>query len=256
MTTACPDRILVLHALADGELDAMAEVALEAHLRGCAGCRAAFDEIMAVRAALGDAEARPTAPAALRARIEGLVAEAPPVRTERPARRIDWATFGGGGAVGALAASLALLLAVPQMAAPSLQDELVANHVRSLQANHLVDVVTSNRHVVKPWFNGRIDFAPPVADLVGQGFPLVGGRLDVVENRTVAALVYKRGLHRINLFIRPAAGPAAASGRPSRDRSYNLLSWRSGGLDYWAVSDMEASELVVFRDQFRAATRP
>jgi anti-sigma factor RsiW len=248
--TPCSEHALALHALADGELDAIATVALEAHLRECPGCRAELDTIEAVRTALGSADVRPRAPQALRERVGALVEK--PVTRGR-GRGLDWRSFGGGGAIGALAASIALLIAVPQVSAPSLPDELVAGHVRSLQASHLVDIQTSNRHVVKPWFNGRIDFAPPVPDLAQQGFPLVGGRLDVIGKRTVAAIVYKRGLHTINLFVRPAgAFSTGGPGMQTRD-SYALFHWTAGGLDYWAVSDVSSKDLAQFAQAFRAA---
>jgi anti-sigma factor RsiW len=247
--TACPDQELALHAFADGELDAMATAVLETHLRGCAACREALAEIEAVRAALADPSLRLKAPEVLRARVEALSA---PERRPVAPRGFDWRVFGGGGAVGALAATLALFLIVPQMAAPNLPDELVASHVRSLQAAHLVDVATSDRHVVKPWFNGRIDFAPQVPDLAEQGFPLVGGRLDVIDGRTVAALVYKRRLHSINLFVRPAHGVNLLGASATRRDSYSLAHWTAGGLDYWAVSDIDQADLDLFRRTFVA----
>ena len=251
--TPCPEHAQALHAFADGELDAMATVALEAHLRDCPACRAELDGIEAVRGALRAPGTRRRAPEALRERILALAeAEAPAARA--PTRRLDWRSFGGGGAIGALAASIVLLLALPQLTAPSLPGELVASHIRSLQAAHLVDVQTSDRHVVKPWFNGRIDFSPPVPQLAPQGFPLVGGRLDVIDGRTVAAVVYKRRLHTINVFVRPASGvPGATQATLTRD-SYALVHWTAGGLDYWAVSDIGTDELDEFAKAFRAAS--
>lgn len=242
--TGCSDKEMALQALADGELDALAAVALEEHLRTCADCRAALDTLERLRAALRDPALREPAPEQLRARV---MAQLP-----RPARaRPQWHGWAGGAAAGALAASLALVLAVPQLTAPGLAGELVDSHIRSLQGAHLIDVQTSDRHVVKPWFNGRVDYAPPVADLKAQGFPLVGGRLDVVEGRTVAVLVYRRRLHTINLFVRPASGLARAGS--ARHGSYALVHWVSGGLEYWAVSDVDPGDLAQFRKAFEAA---
>jgi anti-sigma factor RsiW len=250
---SCPERGPALHAYADGELDALGTAALEAHLRDCAGCRSELDDIEAVRAAMRAPEARLRAPEALRLRIEAL-ADMP--RAAKPAPRWNWPSFAGGGAIGALAASIALTLALPQLTSPTLTDELpaelVASHVRSLQASHLVDIPTSDRHVVKPWFNGRIDFAPPVPELAPQGFPLVGGRLDVIGGRTVAAIVYKRRLHTINLFVRPAGGSSTQTAF-TRD-SYSLVHWTTSGLDFWAVSDVGAADLGEFEKAFRAAS--
>jgi anti-sigma factor RsiW len=152
-----------------------------------------------------------------------------------------------------LAASLALLVGMPQIGEPGLADQLVDSHIRSLQASHLIDVATSDRHVVKPWFNGRIDYAPQVVDLKAQGFPLVGGRLDVVDQRTIAVLVYRRRLHSINVFVRPQ--PALVSPRPQTIRrdSYSIVRWTAGGLEYWAVSDLALDELDQFHRLFEKA---
>jgi anti-sigma factor (TIGR02949 family) len=243
--TGCPEREMALQALADGELDAMATVALEEHLRGCAGCRGELETLETLRSVLRDPALREAAPEQLRARV---MAQIPRPAPARP----GWVAWTGGALGGALAASLALMLAMPQAAVPGVADELVDSHIRSLQGAHLIDVQTSDRHVVKPWFNGRIDYAPPVPDLKDQGFPLVGGRLDVVAGRSVAVLVYKRRLHTINLFVRPAGATAPASGE--RHGSYGLVHWAAGGLDYWAVSDLELGDLEQFRAAFAGAT--
>ena len=134
-------------------------------------------------------------------------------------------------------------------------DEVVGGQIRSLQSGHLIDVLTSDRHTVKPWFNGRIDYSPPVADLAAQGFPLVGGRLDVLGGRSVAALVYKRRLHTINLYIRPVPGLAVPVASAMELQSYALVRWTDRGLEYWAVSDIPVDELQRFSAVFRAQTR-
>jgi anti-sigma factor RsiW len=146
----------------------------------------------------------------------------------------------------ALAASL-LLVFSPMQTRTSLQEEVIAGHVRSLLVDHLTDVATSDQHTVKPWFNGKIDFSPPVVDLAPQGFPLVGGRVDYLDGRVVAALVYKRHGHLINVFVWPA--PAAASRISSRD-GYNIENWSKDGLTFWAVSDTAADDLVRLREAF------
>ena len=142
-----------------------------------------------------------------------------------------------GGAIGALAASLALFAFIPQ--GEGLEGQLIDAQARSLEAQHLVDVTTSDRHVVKPWFNGQIDFAPPVVDLKDQGYPLVGGRLDRVAGRRVAALVFYRGPHTINLFIWPGDGPASPA--LEKKDGYSLVHWGANGLTFWAVSDVDAA---------------
>ena len=142
--------------------------------------------------------------------------------------------------------SLALALVVTRPSEPlDLSSRLVSSHVRSLLASHLTDIETSDQHTVKPWFAGRIDFSPPVVDLADRGFALVGGRLDYIKNRVVAALIYKRREHVINLFLWPSgAGQQAASAR----EGYNVLGWQQAGLTFWAVSDLNAAELKEFRD--------
>ena len=152
----------------------------------------------------------------------------------------------------ALAASLFLVIA-PTHDRSSIGDEIVASHVRSLLVNHLTDVTTSNQHTVKPWFNGKIDFSPPVTDLAPEGFPLVGGRVDYIDGRVVAALVYRRQAHVINLFVWPASSSGGAT-MTSRD-GFNMENWNEGGLTFWAVSDVSAGDVKKFRETFSEQTR-
>ena len=245
--TACPDKEALLHGLLDGELDAANAQACEAHLKTCPGCAQAFGELQALSARLSAPGVAYRAPPGLRARIEGLIdAEArPPPRRLRAAA--PWA-FSGGFA--ALAASLAVVMVQANVGA--LEDQLVASHVRSTLASHLVDVETSDRHVVKPWFNGRIDFAPPVIELADAGYPLAGGRLDYLDDRVVAALVYRRNRHVINLFVWPSKpGPALPPG-PALRSGYSVAHWRNHGLEFWAVSDIDPGDLEAFRRAFVA----
>jgi len=251
--TACPDKTMLLEALLDGELDAMHAAEVEAHVAGCAGCRAALDELTAMRLMLRTPGVREPAPERLKARIAAEIApSASAANDDRPIsalrRRAPMAAF--GGVMGAAACFALALIVMPMLSSGALEDELVAGHVRSLQATHLIDVATSDQHVVKPWFDGKLDFAPPVIDLAPQGFPIVGGRLDYVDHRAVAAVVYKRGRHLINLFIWPGSKPAAA-GRQTRD-GYTLLDWSRGGMTYWAVSDVNPTDLAQFETLHQA----
>lgn len=238
---ACVDQQLLLGGLVDGELDAANTALVEAHVARCDDCREELERLQAVRSLVASKGVRHEAPDALTKRIAGLP-ELSPKRMNR-----QWLPgWLAPGAVGALAASLAMVLIVPAGSQARFDDELVASHIRSLQVAHLTDVATSNEHLVRPWFNGKIDFAPPVPELSAYGFPLAGGRLDYVHGRTVPALVYHRRLHTINLFVWPA--PAGADRRVQKD-GYSLDEWSRGGLRYAAVSDISPVEL----DQFRAA---
>jgi anti-sigma factor (TIGR02949 family) len=268
--SACPDKLLLLQAHIDGELDAANALTLEAHLKSCSGCADELGRLEAVRARLAACDLGYAAPDALRARIERQLDVAPKPAT--PARRADPMPSvprprfvpGGAGALplgrrwssGVLtgfAVSLALVLAMPQFTAVSTEDQLVANHIRSLSLeSHLTDIATSNRHVVKPWFNGKIDFAPPVPELAPQGFPLVGGRLDYIEGHEVAAIVYKRRLHTINVFVRPAGALSLPVGVAARREGYSLVRWTDAGLEFWAVSDIDLDELKLFHRTFES----
>lgn len=268
--TACHDKLLLLHAHVDGELDAANALALETHLRTCTGCAEELTRIEALgRLLTAPGLARP-APAALRRSLEAMgleamaAAPASPAASSRVPQRDSsprrWRPLGGalaigrnwsGGLVTGLAISAALVLALPQFTRVSMQDQLLANHIRSLSlSSHLTDVATSNRHVVKPWFNGKIDFAPPVPELAEQGFPLVGGRLDYLDGRAVAVIVYKRQLHSIDVFVRPAGTLSLPLGVSAKRDGFSLVRWTSGGLEFWAVSDVELAELNVFRQAF------
>ena len=248
--SACPDKELLLHALADGELDAGHVLEVEAHVAACPGCAAELAAIGQVKATLAASAPGHAAPPGLAARIDAALREASgPAPTPRRGVRADaWVL---GGAIGALAASLMLLVFLPT--GPSLEGQLVEAQVRSLQAQHLMDVVTSDRHTVKPWFNGRIDFAPPVVDLTAQGYALAGGRLDHIDGHPAAAVVYRRRAHVINLFVWPGAAPPAPL--TETREGYTLIRWGQGGLVFWAVSDVDRADLEGFQKAFAAQVR-
>jgi len=137
--------------------------------------------------------------------------------------------------------------------ADAIADEVVNSHVRSLMANHLFDVQSTDLHTVKPWFLGKLDFSPPVVDLATSGFPLVGGRLDYVGGRPVAALVYQRQKHTINVFVSPAGGDPSTDNVVSTVRGFNLLHWIHNGMSFWAVSDLNSAELGEFATALQAS---
>ena len=260
--TACPDKALLLNALLDGELDASNALAFEEHLKICAGCAAELEGLRAQREQIAAPGVRYTAPDALHARIRAaLDAEARPRATAQPrlsalrSRLVHLVgPWGLSGAATALAASFAFMLFV-RPPVTDVTNELVASHVRSMQVDHLTDVATSDRHVVKPWFNGKADFSPPVVELADDGFPLVGGRLDYVGGRIVTAVVYRRREHVINVFVWPLAGGKGAAEGSTRREGYNVLRWARDGLQFSAVSDVDGAELATFRAAFEQRAR-
>jgi anti-sigma factor RsiW len=258
MTRPCADWNLLLHGYADGELDAANALRLEQHLGDCPGCAAELRRIEALKQAIAQDQVRWPASPALRERVTAALARDVALRTSSPAmakspllpRLLDYARrWSLVPAMAVLAAGLFLMLARPE-SGMSLQDELVASHVRSLLANHLTDVETSDQHTVKPWFNGKIDFSPPVVDLANRGFPLVGGRVDYVGGRVVAALIYRRSGHVINVFIWPSM---AASNATTEREGYNLVNWTQAELSFWLVSDLNPVELKEFKEDFAEA---
>jgi anti-sigma factor RsiW len=250
----CADLRKVLHAYADGELDPARSLEVEEHLAGCPDCGRTCGGLRALQDLVAQGPLRFTPPPDLYGAIRSSLRAAE--RAGAP-RRLPWRWL-------ALAASVALVslatwwafrVGLPA-AGERLTREVAANHVRSLMEKHLLDVESSDRHTVKPWFLGKLNFAPPVPDLADQGFPLVGGRLDYLDDRVVAALVYRRRQHVINLFVWPSAPGADAAARPGEWQGYHLAHWSAGGMTFWAVSDLNAQELHEFARLVRETTPP
>ena len=249
----CPES-LRLQAYFDGEVDALSAADIELHMQHCAECQALLENLQGLRAALREQLPAVQAPPTLRAQIiraldqESLgqnVAAAPSSVPQRRGRtwRISqfWIGAASGLGTAALAATLAFVLLAPLRIAPVV-DELVLAHVNSLLSTHLVDVVSTDRHTVKPWFAGQTDVSPVVADFEPQGYKLIGGRVDYLEHQRAAVVVYRHGAHVINVFSW-AATQRSLSDRVTRN-GYHLLFWRAGNLQYCAVSDSGWDELT------------
>lgn len=239
---SCDRADTVLHAYFDNELDALDAAEFERHIEHCAECAGALASLKDLRSSMNAAQLYEKAPASLRKKILADVT---------PARPIQFASDGGTWRWLAIAAAILLVISVGwqidsvQRGEESngvLAAELVDAHLRSLQPGHLSDVVSTDQHTVKPWFDGKLDFAPPVRDFAEQGFPLQGGRLDVVHGRAIAALVYGRRKHLVNVFIWPTI-ERDASPRTGSRQGYQWIDWRKGGMEFCAVSDTAPSDL-------------
>src|SRR5438034_2173047 len=276
----CEEAIKLMDGYLDGELDPITNQAIEQHLRSCRNCEQAYETHGALVRAIGSAAPYYKAPAELRERIQSSLREE---IAERPVRKVardiqpwfrrnqpelrtslwgtpwNWLGLAGLGVAAAIIfAAIITLNLVPRLQRPGadqfLATQLIASHVRSLMANHLTDVASSDQHTVKPWLDAKLDFAPPVVDLAGEGFPLIGGCLDYLDNRPVAALVYQRRKHFINLFVWPEKTGSARPTMAMSHEGYQLLHWADPDFNYWAVSDVNASDLQTFREQFEAQT--
>jgi len=248
----CEEANILLHALIDGELDAGNAREVETHITICPNCAAQLQRFQELHKAMMSASLRFTAPKRLLARIEGTL---PVARAARASRRSVIKSFALGATASALAASGLLVVVMRTDDQRNILGEVVSAHLRSLQAQHLTDVLSTDQHTVKPWFNGRLDVAPPVVDLTAQGFTLLGGRLDYVDAKPVAAIVYRRRVHIINLFCAPAPGQANRGAVMESLQGFNVRHWRENGINLWAVSDIGADELAEFGEKFEAALR-
>lgn len=259
---SCQDTQTLIHGYLDGELDPVRNIEIEGHLKECPACVHVYQNQMALRSGIKKGSLYHPSPPGFARQVRSALREAdeshPAVRAKETSWwqswRPAWVSLG-------FAASLALVALISLRLAPTLSgpsaDELVAqevldSHVRSLMANHLTDVPSTDQHTVKPWFSGKLDFSPPVVDLADQGFPLVGGRLDYLAGRPVAALVYQRRKHFINVFIWPSTKDAEQ--KTLQRQGYNLLSWSRSGMTYWAASDVSINDLQEFVQRMQGLT--
>jgi len=254
----CNETRRLIEADVDGELDLVRHLELEAHLKGCAACARLGETLRARRSALRESLPRFAAPPQFTGKVLAAIrAEGAPGAAPARAPRLAPASWPIWNAVG-LAASVAFAVAVgytwgtARARGHLLLDEAISDHIRSLQFSHLSDVVSTDQHTVKPWFAGKLDFSPPVVDLAAVGFPLAGGRLEHLDGRPAAALVFRRRQHAINLFIWPAARDAV-SARHAELNGYHAQSWSRGGFNFLAVSEISAAELGQFVAAFKSA---
>ena len=267
----CEEITNLMDGYLDGELDPISSQKIEQHLRGCRKCGQAYEAHTALAHAISRGAPYYKAPTELRQRVQSSLRNAiganaarsvarenqllvsPPREERRPVlseTRWAWLALAAAIVVAAIISSSLL----PRLRAPNadqfLATQLIASHVRSLMANHLTDVASSDQHTVKPWLDAKLDFAAPVVDLSGEGFPLIGGRLDYLDNRPVAALVYQRRKHFINLFVWPATPDTSKAQKTITRQGYHLLHWVDADFSYWAVSDVGDSDLQSFKQLF------
>jgi anti-sigma factor RsiW len=246
----CDEAEILLHALIDGELDAGHAREVEEHIANCPSCAAQLRAYREMSKAVAGADLRYAAPPGLRRRIEASLPQ-----TKMPNRRAVLRGFAMGSAASAIAATGLVAIILRSDDEARIQSEVVSAHLRSLQAGHLTDVLSTDQHTVKPWFNGKIDVAPPVVDLTAQGFTLIGGRLDYVDTRPIGAIVYKRRSHVINLFVAQTASTERRAAKIEALQGFNIRHWSERGLNYWAVSDLARDELAEFGEKFENAMR-
>jgi anti-sigma factor (TIGR02949 family) len=264
----------LMDAYSDGELDPVTSQKVEEHLRSCSSCEKAYEVEVAMAHAIRQTAPYYKGPVELRERIQlslrGTVglpgrgsagADSSPVIRHEAGRRAvrfempwNWLALAAAIVLGAIIGATLL----PRLQQPSsdhfLATQLIASHVRSLMADHLTDVPSSDQHTVKPWLDTKLDFAAPVLDLATDGFPLIGGRLDYLDNHSAAALVYQRRKHFINLFIWPTTPTDSKTQTPIAREGYHLLHWSDGDFTYWAVSDVNISDLQNFKQLFEQQT--
>jgi anti-sigma factor RsiW len=239
----CRDAKILLNAYVDGELDSAGSISVEEHVQRCTSCVSAVNNLRALGTAIQTGGLRYESPTRLRNNVLHAIRKAnPDVRRSLWIPR--WAV---------ICAAAALLVAVmlarfqpwkTSSDQAALIDDIVSSHIRSTMANHITDVSSSDSHTVKPWFAGKLDYSPPAKDLTEQGFRLVGGRLDYLDKRPVAALVYQRSQHLINLFVWPSTNDIADRQIEFASQGYNLIHWSKSGMSYWLISELNRGELT------------
>jgi len=247
----CDEAAPLIAPYDDGELDTLGMLELEKHLRDCPKCAGAVDKARKLKKSLKQDSLYFTAPTELRQRVKSELRSQ--IKPEPWWKTWNWPALVASSALAAcLAVSLTMAMAY-QSDGKRLAQTIVSNHIRSLMVDHAMDVASSDQHTVKPWFNGKLDFSPPVKDLAAQGFPLVGGRLDYVHRTAVAALVFQRQKHIVNLFIWPEEKADSPPATLQSMQGFHLVRWNEQGMVFWAVSDLNEAELMQFAQSFAAA---
>jgi anti-sigma factor RsiW len=241
----CQESTRLLAGYFDSELDLVHTLEVEDHLRTCAACASTLEADRALRATIARSRLRFSASSISKRDIRAAVADAfPQEKSPQNHRTWNWGF--------ALATAALILCAVVTWKllpgntpnnSPTIADEAIADHIRALMPGHLSDVESTDQHTVKPWFDGKLDFAPPVENFAAQGFPLIGGRLDYLNQHPAAALVYQRRKHFISVFLLPATGEPDRAEPRTAERGYNVISWTRGAMNYWLVSDLNPAEL-------------
>ena len=244
--------VLLVHAYLDGELDPANALSVAQQMGEEPALAAEAERVKELQKLIHDRLPREEAPPGLRARIESSIGATRPRAT--PSWLQSWRALAASVVLAAAVASGATWLVVDSQRPPiQVAELLVSDHIRALMAREPVDVVSSDRHTVKPWFNGRIPNSPRVVDLAKDDFPLIGGRVDVIGRTPVSTLVYRRAKHLISLTAVPEDGAFAPGGAPRSIGGYNVVRWTENGVSYWAISDLEAKELEMFAQLFRSS---
>ncbi len=244
----CDRAVVLLPPLIDGALRPVARLRVNRHIAGCAACAGKLEELRAMQAAIRTNLPYHRAPPGLAARIGAALPREMPPRQSRPWFRMPAFGMAGTGLAGALA-GVALTVLVLGSGSGGGSDALqgvIGSHIRSLQADHLTDVLTSDQHTVKPWLSARLDVSPQVLELKDEGFPLVGGRMDYVDGHPAAVVVYRHAKHVINLFAWASPGKGDEPLHTEAQQGFNVVAWRRDGITYYAVSDVEADQLSAF----------
>jgi anti-sigma factor RsiW len=250
---SCKETQAFMDGYLDRELDLVRSIDLERHLHDCSGCAALHQARMAVRTAIGAGSLRYSAPETLKKAMRASL-----VQQDREERKIElrktkprWFQIQWPAIAATAAAVIVIGVLWMRPAANLTEREVVASHIRSLMANHLMDVPSTDQHTVKPWFAGKLDFAPPVKDLASEGFPLVGGRLEYIDSHAAAAIVYQRNQHVINVLLWPS-GTGSGRLQSSAQQGYNVIDAVRNGMQYWVVSDLNRAELEQFTERLLA----